>query len=62
MKLQAMRSPQVSRILRIQQYPLTTQVSSTENKAHIEKALEGVHWTELAPMPRRVIYGEGLLN
>lgn len=61
MKLQPLMSPPMSPIPRIQQQSrLTTQVSSTESRAHIEKTLEGAHWTELAPTPRRAIYGEDL--
>lgn len=47
-------------MLEIQQCPLTTQESSTENTAHIGKALEGVQWTERAPTAKGVIYEEGL--
>lgn len=46
----------------IQRYPLTTQESSTENKAHIVKALEGVHQKEQAPTARGAIYEEDLRN
>lgn len=46
----------------IQRYPLTTQESSTENKAHIAKALEGGRQKEQAPTARGAIYEGGLRN
>lgn len=57
-----MRSPPALRMPEIQQYPLTTQESSTENKAHIAKALEGVHQKEQVPTAGGAIYEEGLHN
>lgn len=62
MRWQAMRLPPVLRMHEIQRYPLTTQESSTENKAHIVKALEGVRQKEQAPTAREAIYEEGLHN
>lgn len=57
-----MRSPPALRKPEIPLYPLTTQESSTENKAHIVKALEGVPQKEQAPIARGAIYEEGLHN
>lgn len=62
MRWQATRSQPVSRMPEIQRYPLTTQESSTENKVHIVKALEGVRQKEQAPTARGAIYEEGLHN
>lgn len=46
----------------IQRYPLTTQEYSTENKAHIVKALEDVHQKGQAPTAGGAIYEGGLHN
>lgn len=62
MRWQATRSQPASRMPEIQRYPLTTQESSTENKVHIVKALEGVRQKEQAPTARGAIYEEGLHN
>lgn len=57
-----MRLPPALRMPEIQRYPLTAQESSTENKAHIAKALEDVRQKEQAPTAREAIYEEGLRN
>lgn len=62
MRWQATRSPPALQKPEIQLYPLTTQESSTENKAHIVKALGGVRQKEQAPTARGAIYEEGLRN